>query len=167
MLFSGPSQISTLSCNDCFFRGFNTPKDFWDSLAYCMHEGGRLISPEAAQFIDSDLELEQLKGGLYRTSAYWSESEKFWFDAANLIDAGNGQSGSPFSQITEWGEHIEPRLCIADGPSLRRYVLKDSIFVNDTVTIRIKDTQMPEISEYPIYSSPVIGHCHNQNIGIH
>ena len=120
-----------------------------------MHEGGRLISPEAAQFIDSDLELEQLKGGLYRTSAYWSESEKFWFDAANLIDAGNGQSGSgsPFSQITEWGEHIEPRLCIADGPSLRRYLLKEYIEVNNRVATRTKDAQMPDISEYPIYYS--------------
>ena len=95
-----------------------------------MTEGGRLISPEEAQFIDSDLELEQLKGGLYRTSAYWSESEKFWFDAANLVDSGNGQSGSPFSQITDWGQHIEPRLCIADGPSLRRYIFRGRLYSN-------------------------------------
>ena len=88
--------------------------DFWDAIAYCLHEGGRLISPEDALLIDSNEELNQLLGGMYRTSGYWSEYERFWFDAANL------DSGSPFSKIMDWSQHIEPTLCKANGGRHRR-----------------------------------------------
>lgn len=83
-------------------------------MALCADEGGKLISPEDAQLIDSDEELSHLAGGLYRTSGYWSVNGKFWFDAA---EDGSTKARGP---VTEWGDHIEPRLCSASGQLTRR-----------------------------------------------
>jgi len=98
------------------FRVYSTPKDFWDSIAFCLEVGGRLIGPEEVQLIDTNEEINQLPGGLFRTSGYWSELERSWFDAANT------DANSPFSKIIDWGSYIEPTMCGATGGNQRRFV---------------------------------------------
>jgi hypothetical protein len=48
-------------------RAYNKLLDFWDAIAFCLEDGGRLISPEHASLVDTDDEISQLMAGMYRT----------------------------------------------------------------------------------------------------